>query len=192
MPSSNSSSASSPDPRKRADEYKNEAGDRPIPHQKPARSESEWRDAVSQAIEDAMRNGAFDNLRGKGKPLDLNKNPWTPEGSELAFDLLKNNDLVPGWIGLRGELLRDVARWRGRVSELAQRFSAEFARADDAAKVRLAERWQAQRRVLSDEVATFNRRIADINLSQPVASLEILKLRLDEELRSAGLSTELG
>ena len=184
-------STQDPNPRKRAEKYQSEADERPSAQPKPAKSEAEWRDAASQAIEEAMRKGEFDNLRGKGKPLDLNKNPWTPEGSELAFDILKNNDLVPGWIGMRSDLLKELERWRARLHALAQRFNSECARADAVARAGVLARWQAQRRVLQDEVTTFNKRIADINLAQPVMSLELFKLRLDEELRRAGLTSEL-
>lgn len=34
-----------------------------------------WNDLVGQRIEEAIRQGEFDNLRGHGKPLDLRRNP---------------------------------------------------------------------------------------------------------------------
>ena len=36
----------------------------------------EWGDIVTQRIEDAIRQGHFDNLAGKGKPLNLNRDPF--------------------------------------------------------------------------------------------------------------------
>lgn len=185
------SSTNPKDPRQRAKEYKQEPTEESSPQRKPPRSPAEWRDAVSQAIEDAMRQGEFDNLRGKGKPLNLNKNPYAPEGSNLAFDLLKNNDLVPGWIGSRGELLRDIEKWRARLRDLAARSMNEHTLAAPSAREQIIQRWQGQRQALQLEAESLNKRITDVNLAQPISSLEIFKLRLDEELRKAGAAEPL-
>ena len=67
-----------------------------------------WGDYVNQQIEEAMRAGQFDNLKGKGKPQDLRRNPFVPEDQELAFNLLSNNDLVPGWISDRTAILTAI------------------------------------------------------------------------------------
>lgn len=159
------------------------------PEQGRPRSEAEWRDLVSNRIDEAMRNGAFDNLPGRGKPLDLNRNPYAPEGMELAFDLLKNNDLAPAWIGKRTELLRDLERWRTHVAEVVGRYGSDFAaaaRKDTAAVEAVARRWSIQRDSLRLEVEALNKRIVVVNLEQPIAHLELLKLLLDDELRRAG------
>lgn len=172
------------DPRKAAQEYqeKQQGEERPAP-QRP-RNETEWRDLISHRIDEAMRNGHFDNLRNRGKPLNLDRNPYAPEGSEMAFDLLKNNGLAPAWIGMRNDVLRDMERFRTRLADLTQRYGAAFAKtpADDA----LRQRWAGQRQALHLEVEALNRRIVNLNLQQPIAHLEILRLRLDDELRAAG------
>ena len=62
------------------------------------RTPEQWHDLVSQRIEEARRNGAFDNLPGKGKPLEVRPEPFVPADMQMANSLLKNNDLVPVWI----------------------------------------------------------------------------------------------
>jgi hypothetical protein len=171
--------------RERAQQYRQgkqgeeQAGNPPKP-----KSEAEWRDLVARRIEEAMQQGEFDNLRGQGKPLNLQRNPHVPPGYELAFDLLQNNDLAPGWIMARKDLLRDVEQWRARLrGALAQLQAAP--RADAAER-----RWAAQRQVLEAELEELNERILTVNLQLPaVPSLELLKLRMDEELTRAGLET---
>ncbi len=180
------------DPRRKAHQYKEErptSGEPPAPQDAPRkpRSEGEWRDAVSQAIEEAMRQGDFDNLPGRGKPLKLDRDPFVPEGAELAYGLMKNNDLVPGWIGARNELLREIERWRSRTRATAARFAAEQARATTpAAQEALRSRWLAQRETLRAEADAYNRRIRDLNLQQPIRTMELFMLRLDDELHKAG------
>lgn len=174
------------DARDRAQEYKEQkeqgAPATPAPPQKP-RSEAEFRDAVSQAIEEAMRQGEFDNLRGRGKPLNLERDPFTPEGYGLAYDIMKNNDIAPAWLGNRAEAQRQIDRWRERLRDIAARLAADRAR-------QAPEAWQrrlhAQRDATRAELDALNRRIRDVNLQQPIVTMELFMLRLDEELRRAG------
>ena len=47
------------------------------------------------AIQNAMERGDFEDLKGKGKPLDLNDYFETPEENRLGYTLLKNAGFVP-------------------------------------------------------------------------------------------------
>ncbi len=184
-------------PRQAAEEYRQQQSD-PQPASRPAggsppRNEAEWRDLISRRIDEATQNGEFDNLPGRGKPLQLNRNPYAPDGAEMAFDLLQKNNLAPAWIGARTALLRDLERWRLHVAALVQQVAVELGpTAGNAQAAPLTagdgalERWAAQRRILQSEVDALNRRIVDVNLQQPIAHLEILRVRLDDELRAAG------
>ncbi len=169
--------------------------DAPTPAAAPAkgpRSESEWNDVVSQAIEDAMRKGEFDNLRGHGKPLPRKDNTFTPAGSELAYDILQNNDMTPGWIGDRKAIQQEIERWRAALRADVLRLTAEWAGAHTAAtQEALRERWQGRRSAHRDTMDALNRRIRDVNLQQPVSTLHLFMLRLPEEERRAGLPEPL-
>ena len=73
--------------------------------------ESALRRLADRRIEEAMREGKFDNLPGAGKPLDLEPMP-ADENARLAWwaiRLLKQNDFTPDEIRLRKrvDLLRD-------------------------------------------------------------------------------------
>jgi hypothetical protein len=159
---------------------------------KKTRSESEWTDAVSQAIEEAMRKGDFDNLRGRGKPLPRRDNAFTPEGSELAYEILKNNDLTPGWIGDRKAMQQEVAQWRAQLRADAARMAADWAAAStpEAQQV-VRSRWESRRPSLREGMDALNRRMRDLNLQQPVSDLHLFMLRLAEEERRAGIPEAL-
>jgi hypothetical protein len=49
---------------------------------------------VEAMIKEAMERGEFDNLPGKGKPIDLTEYFETPEEIRLANSLLKNAGLT--------------------------------------------------------------------------------------------------
>ncbi len=50
---------------------------------------------LEEQIQRAMSEGKFDNLRGAGKPLNLDEYFATPEDIRVGYTLLKNNDFVP-------------------------------------------------------------------------------------------------
>src|SRR5262249_38336588 len=59
---------------------------------------------VDEKIEEAIARGEFDNLPGKGKPLDLDAYFATPEHLRMGYSILKTADIIPEKI----ELLRQI------------------------------------------------------------------------------------
>jgi hypothetical protein len=55
-------------------------------------------------IKAAIDRGEFDNLEGKGKPLDLNAYFATPEDLRMGYSVLKSNDIVPEEVDRRKEI----------------------------------------------------------------------------------------
>ena len=60
---------------------------------------------VEAIIQEAMARGEFDNLSGRGKPVDLTEYFNTPEDVRVAQAMLKNAGMVPVEI----ELLQEIA-----------------------------------------------------------------------------------
>ena len=67
---------------------------------------------IEKIIQEAMARGEFDNLKGKGKPLDLNAYFATPEELRMAYSLLRDNEYVPEEV----ELLREIAELREKIT----------------------------------------------------------------------------
>ena len=59
---------------------------------------------AEQRILEAQRNGEFDDLAGKGKPLELADYSSLPEDLRMAYHLLKNANVLPP----EAELLNDI------------------------------------------------------------------------------------
>lgn len=55
-------------------------------------------------IQEAMRNGEFDNLPSQGKPICLDYWASLPEGIRAGYMLLRNNGYVPQEV----QLLKDI------------------------------------------------------------------------------------
>lgn len=154
------------------------------------RGVEEWQDFISQAIEEAMREGVFDNLPGKGKPLVLNENPNEPPEMAMANKILKNNDVTPPWIGDRKKLLEDVDNLRGEMSRRWEAMRDDWA-ASNADRERLAPRWADQIATWTAQIASLNSRILDLNLTLPIWRMELLRVHLADELARIGAPERL-
>lgn len=70
---------------------------------------------VEDRIKEAMDNGEFNNLRGKGKPLDLGWYFDLPEDLRMGYSVLKSANVVPE----EAQLLKDIARLKERLETCA-------------------------------------------------------------------------
>jgi hypothetical protein len=59
---------------------------------------------AEQRILEAQRKGEFDNLPGKGKPLELEDLSTVPEDLRLGYKILKNARVLPP----EAELIKDI------------------------------------------------------------------------------------
>jgi hypothetical protein len=63
-----------------------------------------WRTFADEQIDKAMREGQFDNLEGKGRPLCLEDDSMVPEELRMAYKILKNSGHVPPEVADRKEI----------------------------------------------------------------------------------------
>src|SRR5204863_9982114 len=59
---------------------------------------------VEERIQAAQKEGVFDNLPGKGKPLKLDDDSSVPEDLRLTFKVLKNSNCLPIEMEMRKEI----------------------------------------------------------------------------------------
>lgn len=150
-----------------------------------------WADVMDELIEDAMRAGAFDNLPGHGKPLKLHNNPHAP-GTELAYQLLKDNNYTLPWISERQAILADIEKLREDIERTWSRFRAEYLVAQsELVQLALVSGWQERQEGWQERTRQLNIRISDLNLKQPGESFEVLKVTLKGELDRAGATRDL-
>ena len=76
---------------------------------------------VEERIKAAQRKGEFDNLRGTGKPLNLDELNGVPEELRLAYKLLKNSDLLPPEIEIKKEI-RQTEDLLQNVTDVAEKY----------------------------------------------------------------------
>jgi hypothetical protein len=74
---------------------------------------------AEQRILEAQREGAFDNLPGKGKPLKLEDLSWVPEDLRIGYHVLKNAHVLPPEV----ELLKDIHTLEDLLKHIEERRS---------------------------------------------------------------------
>lgn len=62
-----------------------------------------WDAIVEARIAEAQRAGAFDDLPGAGRPLDLDDDRLVPEDVRMAYRILRNAGFVPPEVEARKE-----------------------------------------------------------------------------------------
>ena len=67
--------------------------------------------SVEEQIQKAMAEGAFDDLPGKGKPIDLETYFSTPEHLRMAYSVLKSGDFIPEEV----QLFRDIDELKAQL-----------------------------------------------------------------------------
>jgi DnaJ family protein C protein 28 len=112
-----------------------------------------WENIAERKIREAMAEGAFDNLKGRGQPLDLEEDPYEDPSMRMAHRLLRNNGFAPAWI----EEVKDLEH----AIEVTRR---DMARALTGRGIE--ERQQILGR-FRGQVAEINRRILAHNLKTP-------------------------
>lgn len=155
------------------------------------RPPASWKDMAEESIEEAIRSGVFDNLPGRGKPLKLIENPYAP-GTELAYQLLKDNQYTLPWIAERASLLARIALLREEISQSWGDHQGEYQALSNASdRLSLGQQWQEMLAAWAELIHELNKEIAILNLKQPADYFEIMKLSLDSELARAGADATL-
>src|SRR5512143_1151168 len=98
---------------------------------------------VEAIIKQAMERGEFDNLPGKGKPIDLTEYFETPEEVRLAYTVLKN----AGMTSREVDLLRETAELKQVLEAVRdERKKQEIARQIQEKQVEFNLRMEQQKR----------------------------------------------
>ena len=78
--------------------------------------------SIEKLIAEAMERGEFDNLKGKGKRLNLDDYFNTPEDLRIAHSVLKANEFVPREVDLINEVA-DLKRKAAAMTDETERKS---------------------------------------------------------------------
>ncbi len=145
----------------------------------------EWDRVVDKIIRQAMEEGRFDNLPGKGRPLDLGDED--EDEMWAANHILKNADLAPAWIEERREIVALIAQAQGRLMR-SWRWRTEALTCGEPYAF-VADEWQRALSRFREAVEEINRRIRTYNLKAPTPLVHLHVLDVEREVRRVQSST---
>lgn len=150
------------------------------------RMRHDWDNLIEDIISDGTNRGLFDNLKGKGKPLDLTRSAFGRD-QELAHNLLKENDIAPAWIMQRNDILAKQAKLRAEMARQWERHEGSFRVAvTGEARGRLTISWDDVCLRWLAQIEELNKDIRSYNLKRPSENLELFQLNLEKELERLG------
>lgn len=128
-----------------------------------------WNRIAENKILEAMENGAFDNLPGRGQPLDLSVGPFEDPLAPTFRRILRDNGATHPLIEARRALEEEMAACRRRLE-----FAAETRRRRGNQAV-----WKHEVDRFRNEATALNREIKLYNLRTPVVNFSLRTLDID-------------
>ncbi|MGH9928421.1 MAG: DnaJ family domain-containing protein [Pyrinomonadaceae bacterium] len=117
---------------------------------------------TEKRLREAIENGEFDDLPGKGEPIDLQENPFEDPDLRVVHRLLRNAGFAPAWIEERKDIDAEL--------EAAQtKLSRAWALFGEGGKAPSEAEWERSVKEFREQVAELNRRVRIYNLKAPAA-----------------------
>lgn len=113
-----------------------------------------YEDHISAIIKRAEKEGAFDDLKGKGKPLKFDDNDLSYNPDRQLNKILKENNILPNWVKLGKEI--------DQLKEEVKSYTVEYN--------------------IKKTIEEINKKITSYNLSCP-PSVQKRKVQLDDYLK---------
>jgi DnaJ family protein C protein 28 len=135
---------------------------------------------VEAIIQKAIREGAFENLPGKGKPMDLKENPFVDKEWQLAFRMLEQQGFALPWMDKRNEIESALKAARDSLARTWSWRAHALEAGEPPASVE-AE-WRRAEGRFRETVEKLNKLIDDYNLEIPAQVFYREKINLEREL----------
>jgi DnaJ family protein C protein 28 len=138
-----------------------------------------WESLIDQKIREAMERGEFDDLPGKGKPVDTSENPFEDPELRMAHRMLRNAGFAPSWIEERKDIDAEfelAQRQLSRVWTVLQ--NAIGNENEKGARVR----WEKALTLFRTQTGELNRRIKAWNLKVPAAGFQRKLIDVEKEV----------
>ena len=137
---------------------------------------------IEDHIHQAMQEGKFDDLPGKGKPLNLDDNPLADPEWRMAHHMLQSSGFTLPWIEKRQEI--DAALDKAR-QELRRAWEWRARAAQSGIPPSQAEReWQHSLERFRAQVTEINKKLFSYNLEVPSSQFQRLPVSFEQEVES--------
>jgi DnaJ family protein C protein 28 len=127
---------------------------------------------IEDVIREAVERGDFDNLPGKGRPLNLAQDPLLDPITSIVNRILRDNGVSHPLIEARRDIEREIEEARKNLRQ-ARNFYRQ-SRSEDA--------WSAAQNTFRGAVKAINKQVRTFNLKTPSPALHGLAIDADAEI----------
>lgn len=126
-------------------------------------------DLVEERIRKAREKGAFDNLKGFGKPLNLYENPFEPADMRMANKILKDAGFAPYWVELGKDIDAEIDAFWEDVEKFKRYVTIVLeGQVSDISRRRFEKRKADFYREVQDRLEKLNKKIDNYNIHNPM------------------------
>ena len=138
-----------------------------------------WESLIDQKIREAMEQGEFDDLPGKGKPVDTSVNPFEDPELRLAHRMLRNAGFAPSWIEERKDIDAELENARHQLSRAWTVLQNALGTGNERSA---RQRWEKALTSFRAQARELNQRIVKWNLKVPAAGFQRSLIDIEKEL----------
>ena len=131
---------------------------------------------IEKSIREAIEAGEFDDLPGKGQPLDLSENPFEDPDLRMVHKLLKDAGFAPAWIEERKDVEATFTAAHQKLARAWAIYKPGGVTPDDTA-------WRRNVTEFRNLVAELNSRIKLYNLKAPSSVFHRRQFDADRVIR---------
>jgi DnaJ family protein C protein 28 len=145
-----------------------------------------WESLVDRRIREGIEQGEFDDLAGKGQPVDLSENPFEDPDWRTAHRLLRNAGFAPAWVDERKDIEAEIDATRIQLTRAWKVIQNALGTHNERGAITRWERAVASFRL---ETTQLNRRIVAWNLKLPTAGFQRKSIDAEREIERIKNST---
>ena len=132
---------------------------------------------TEKKLREAIENGEFDDLPGKGEPIDLRENPFEDPDLRTVHRLLRNAGFAPAWIEERKDIDAELAAAQTKLSRAWALFG-------EGGKAKSEAEWERSVKEFRAQVLELQQRIRIYNLKAPAAVFHRKHIDVEKILES--------
>ncbi|XP_070799646.1 dnaJ homolog subfamily C member 28 [Pituophis catenifer annectens] len=131
---------------------------------------------VEDLIQESMAKGDFDNLTGKGKPLQkFSDCPHIDPMTHNLNRILIDNGYQPEWILIQKEIRETIEKLRKTIITSRNKLG-------DPMTIQKEKQWKEVCEEFRGKIKILNKRINDFNLVVPILSRQMVHFNADKEI----------
>jgi hypothetical protein len=134
-----------------------------------------WESLVEKKIREAIEQGEFADLPGKGKPVDTSENPFEDPDLRMAHRLLRNAGFAPPWVEERKDIDAELEKARTLLAR-ARHIQRQSTGSESGGA------WHERLRQFRETVAELNKRILANNLQVPAEVFQRRQINCEQEI----------